>query len=40
MALPERLDVLGTFDGALGFHSTRVVDVLWLEQQDPDLLLR
>jgi O-antigen/teichoic acid export membrane protein len=38
MALPERLDVLGTFDGALGFHSTRVVDVLWLEQQDPDLL--
>ena len=39
MALPERLDVLGVFDGAFGFHPARVVDVLRLEQQNPHLLL-
>ena len=39
MALPERLDVLGVFDGAFGFHPARVVDVLRLEQQNPHFLL-
>lgn len=37
MAFPERLDVLGMFNGAVGVHPARVVDVLRLEQQDPDL---